>query len=188
MTSRINRTSIPDDWMARIADSLPEPGPLTRTSQTRMPESRAMFAAFAEACCAANGVPFRDPRKPIAPAEHWATRLPCRSVMLINVLLKVAWICTTPCGTTFFSRFLNVFFLPAVVCCLAMMSMRICLLTRTSAERAFYLLTSTSYLEPSSWRQSRGVGLCASAHSYEFSDHGPAGRAGDASLDSSRYP
>src|SRR5881227_3041518 len=52
---------------ARIADSRPDPGPLTRTSTVRTPWSRAMFAALAAACCAANGVPLRDPRKPSEP-------------------------------------------------------------------------------------------------------------------------
>ena len=52
---------------ARTADSRPEPGPLTRTSTLRMPWSRAWLAAFAAACCAAKGVPLRDPRKPSEP-------------------------------------------------------------------------------------------------------------------------
>src|SRR5438309_11762018 len=37
VTSRIERTSIPDAANARTADSRPEPGPLTRTSTLRTP-------------------------------------------------------------------------------------------------------------------------------------------------------
>src|SRR5262245_63828624 len=105
--------------MARTADSRPEPGPFTRTSTERIPLSRAMPAALLAACWAANGVPLRDPRKPMAPADDWATRFPLRSVMLTRVLLKVACIWTMPCGTTFFSFFLKTFFLPEVCCCFA---------------------------------------------------------------------
>src|SRR5438046_4805975 len=67
VTSLILRTSIPAAARARIADSRPEPGPLTRTSTVRTPWSRAMLAALLAACCAANGVPLRDPRKPSEP-------------------------------------------------------------------------------------------------------------------------
>ena len=52
---------------ARIADSRPEPGPETRTSTERRPWSRAALAAPTAACCAANGVPLREPRKPSEP-------------------------------------------------------------------------------------------------------------------------
>src|SRR5271163_4049653 len=37
VTSRIERTSIPDEASARTADSRPDPGPLTRTSTVRTP-------------------------------------------------------------------------------------------------------------------------------------------------------
>src|SRR5580693_183722 len=37
VTSRMERTSMPDDAKARTADSRPEPGPLTRTSTLRTP-------------------------------------------------------------------------------------------------------------------------------------------------------
>src|SRR5258706_6010433 len=37
VTSRIDRTSMPDEARARTADSRPEPGPLTRTSTLRTP-------------------------------------------------------------------------------------------------------------------------------------------------------
>src|SRR5580692_4011201 len=76
VTSLIARTSIPAVDNARTADSRPEPGPLTRTSTTRNPVSDALLAAVMEACCAANGVPLRDPRKPSDPALDQATVLP----------------------------------------------------------------------------------------------------------------
>src|SRR2546423_2958523 len=60
--SLIARTSRPDVARARMADSRPDPGPLTRTSTRRSPTSFAFDAAVIDACCAANGVPFRDPR------------------------------------------------------------------------------------------------------------------------------
>src|SRR6202167_2953577 len=89
VTSRMERTSIPDDANARTADSRPEPGPLTRTSTLRTPWSRAMLAAFEAACCAANGVPLRDPRKPSEPELFQLSVLPTGSVMVTMVVLKV---------------------------------------------------------------------------------------------------
>src|SRR5437016_11197083 len=65
--SLIPRTSSPDAASARIADSRPDPGPLTRTSTVRSPTSFALDAAVIDACCAANGVPLRDPRNPSDP-------------------------------------------------------------------------------------------------------------------------
>ena len=41
VTSRISRTSMPADWIARTADSRPDPGPFTLTSQEFIPSSRA---------------------------------------------------------------------------------------------------------------------------------------------------
>src|SRR5258708_12494331 len=67
VTSLMLRTSMPAAASARIADSRPEPGPLTRTSTVRTPWSRAMLAAFIAASCAANDAPFPDPRKPSKP-------------------------------------------------------------------------------------------------------------------------
>src|SRR5258708_28527518 len=71
-----------------------------------------MLAAFDAACCAANGVPLRDPRKPSEPELFHASTLPLMSEMVTMVLLKEAWTCTSPCGTCLRSFFLNVFFLP----------------------------------------------------------------------------
>src|ERR1700687_2711889 len=71
-----------------------------------------MLAAFDAACCAANGVPLRDPRKPSDPELFHASTLPVMSEMVTMVLLKEACTCTSPCGTCLRSFFLNCFFLP----------------------------------------------------------------------------
>src|SRR5712671_1052364 len=97
---------------ARTALSRPDPGPDTRTSTERRPLSLALLAAVMAACCAANGVPLRDPRKPSEPALDQAMVLPSRSLMVTMVLLKVAWTCTRPEWMTRFSFFLKLFFLP----------------------------------------------------------------------------
>src|SRR4051812_12893607 len=67
-----------------------------------------MLAAFCAACCAANGVPLRDPRKPSEPELFQLTVFPCVSAMVTMVLLNVAWMCTIPYGTFFFSLRLKV--------------------------------------------------------------------------------
>src|SRR6266436_5371978 len=56
--------------------------------------SRATPAAASEACCAAYGVPLREPLKPMAPAEDQHITRPSVSVMVICVLLNDAAICT----------------------------------------------------------------------------------------------
>src|SRR5712691_4382716 len=97
--------SIPAACRARLADSRPEPGPFTRMSSERSPESLATVAAVDAACCAANGVPLRDPLKPRVPALDQVTTLPSMSVMVTWVLLKEAWTWATPCTTWRFSFF-----------------------------------------------------------------------------------
>src|SRR6185369_7810140 len=77
-----------------------------------IPASCAFFAASYAACCAAKGVPLRDPRNPRAPADDCAIRLPSRSVIEIIVLLKEAATCAMPMGTCFFSFLRKTFFLP----------------------------------------------------------------------------
>src|SRR6202000_80497 len=114
VTSLMVLTSRPAAARARIADSRPEPGPFTRTSIDRMPWSRAWLAALLAACCAANGVPLRDPRKPSEPELFQASVRPSLSVMVTIVLLKEAWMNAMPCGTFFRSFFLKTFFLPFV--------------------------------------------------------------------------
>src|SRR6476620_8630408 len=105
---------------ARTADSRPEPGPATFTSTDRIPASFALFAAVSDACCAANGVPLRDPRKPSEPELDQETTLPIGSVKVTIVLLNVACTCMTPTGMCFFSFFLKVFFFVLFACAFAM--------------------------------------------------------------------
>src|SRR6201988_308374 len=61
-----------------------------------MPCSEAFLAASSAAICAAYGVDLREPLKPMVPADDHAIVLPCASVMVIMVLLKVAFTCATP--------------------------------------------------------------------------------------------
>ena len=92
-TSVIIVTSKSAAASARIADSLPAPGPLTYTSTERSPCSFAAFAAVSAAICAANGVPFLDPLKPRLPALDHEIALPLISVIVTKVLLNEDWIC-----------------------------------------------------------------------------------------------
>src|SRR5262252_1655701 len=106
VTSRMATICSPAAASARTADSRPEPGPLTFTSTLFMPNwSRAPLAAVMEACCAAYGVPLREPLKPMEPAEDQQTARPSGAVMVTMVLLNVAWMQAKPCGTTRRSRF-----------------------------------------------------------------------------------
>src|ERR1035441_4907954 len=73
-----------------------------------------MPAAFEAACCAANGVPLREPRNPSEPELFQLSVLPTWSVMVTMVLLNVAWMCAIPNGTFLRSRFLNFLFLAAL--------------------------------------------------------------------------
>src|SRR5580698_10678983 len=95
-------TSKPAVDSARTADSRPAPGPLTSTFTVRKPDSLALLAAVSEACCAAKGVPLRDPRNPSEPELDHDRTFPTVSVIVMMVLLKDAWICTSPVGTIFF--------------------------------------------------------------------------------------
>ena len=80
-----------------------------------MPTVLATLPAASAAWVAANGVPLREPLKPMPPALDHATTLPSVSVMVTVVLLNEAWMCARPwCTTRFSPRFLNVFLrLPA---------------------------------------------------------------------------
>ena len=53
VTSMISATSIPQAWIARIADSLPLPGPLTYTLTFLIPKSKATLPQSAAAVWAA---------------------------------------------------------------------------------------------------------------------------------------
>src|SRR5258705_10405264 len=102
------------------ADPRPAPGPLTSTFTVRSPDSLALLAAVSDACCAAKGVPLRDPRNPSDPELDHDRTFPIGSVMVMMVLLKDACTWTRPWGIFFFSFFLKAFFLPAFAGAFAM--------------------------------------------------------------------
>src|ERR1700740_683376 len=92
----------------RPADSRPGPGPPTRTSTFFTPCSCALFPAFSAATCAANGVLLREPRNPHPPEVAQDSVLPCRSVIVMMVLLKDACTCAIA-SSTFLRAFLGFF-------------------------------------------------------------------------------
>src|SRR5690606_19355920 len=104
VTSLIRFTSRPAACRERIAASRPAPGPLTITSTLFNPCSIAAFAAVSAAIWAAKGVLFRDPLKPRPPELAHEIALPCGSVIVTIVLLKVERMCTTPDSIFFRSR------------------------------------------------------------------------------------
>src|SRR5213596_682844 len=85
-----------------MADSRPEPGPCTRTCTRFTPRFNASRAACSAATVAANGVDFLEPLKPAFPDEPHVIALPCRSVIVMSVLLKVAVTCAMPSASTTF--------------------------------------------------------------------------------------
>lgn len=87
--SRINTISSPAACKARIAVSRPAPGPLTSTSAFFIPWLTASLLAFSAAICAANGVPFFAPLKPMAPLDAQETVSPLVVLIVTIVLLKV---------------------------------------------------------------------------------------------------
>src|SRR3954453_2186298 len=86
---------------ARTADSRPGPGPLMRTSRFFTPHSCAALPAASAAICAANGVDLREPLKPAPPEVAHDSALPCRSVIVMIVLLNDAWTWAMPSVTVF---------------------------------------------------------------------------------------
>src|ERR1700692_3965499 len=93
VTSEIELMRMPSDANARTDDSRPGPGPLMRTSRFLIPHSTATLPAASAATCAANGVDLREPLKPAPPEVAQESALPWRSVIVMMVLLKDAWIC-----------------------------------------------------------------------------------------------
>src|ERR1051325_1663219 len=81
---------------AVIADSRPEPGPLTRTSISFRPNLEARSAQVSAARWAANGVLLRLPLKPTVPADAKQSVSPLVSVIVTMVLLKVALMWAMP--------------------------------------------------------------------------------------------
>ena len=120
VTSSMDEIRSPACCSADMADSRPDPGPLTLISISRTPFRMAALAQRCAALCAAKGVLLREPLNPTQPAEPEHTVLPSISVIVINVLLNVAFICTIA-RTTFFLTFRFAFFaitflLPSVYC------------------------------------------------------------------------
>src|SRR6476646_2629448 len=109
---------MPSAFNARTALSRPGPGPLMRTSRFFTPHSRAARPAASAATCAAKGVDLREPLKPAPPDVAHDRALPWRSVMVMIVLLKDAWMCAIP-SVTFFLTFLRARATPAFCdgCC-----------------------------------------------------------------------
>src|SRR5207247_10365105 len=81
---------------AVMADSRPDPGPLTRTSISLRPNLVAFSAAVSAARWAAKGVLLRLPLKPTVPAEAKHRVSPLVSLMVTMVLLKVALMWAIP--------------------------------------------------------------------------------------------
>src|SRR3954468_24834664 len=106
VTSEMLEILMPSAFSARTADSRPGPGPLIRTSRFFTPHSTATLPAFSAATCAANGVDLREPLKPAPPDVAHDSALPWRSVIVMMVLLKDAWMCAIP-SATFFLTFLR---------------------------------------------------------------------------------
>src|ERR1700752_2294369 len=95
----------PSALSARTADSRPGPGPLIRTSRFFTPYSCAARPADSAATCAANGVDLREPLKPAPPDVAHDSAFPCRSVIVMIVLLNDAWMCAMPSETLFLTFF-----------------------------------------------------------------------------------
>ena len=106
VTSLITVILSPVEPKALIADSLPFPGPLIIISIFFIPCSIAFFPASSAASCAAKGVDFLDPLKPLLPDDDQDIVLPVVSVIVIIVLLKVEFMWATPKGIFFFTFFL----------------------------------------------------------------------------------
>ena len=68
-----------------------------------MPSSAAFRAAASAATWAAKGVPLREPLNPTEPALDHTITFPWGSVIVMIVLLKVEWMCTTPSATIRFT-------------------------------------------------------------------------------------
>src|SRR5271170_2793628 len=92
-------TSRPIACSARIADSRPVPGPLTRTETSFKPWPIAWREASCATTCATYAVDFFEPRKPHLPAEDQPMTAPVMSVIETMVLLNVAEMWAMPTKT-----------------------------------------------------------------------------------------
>src|SRR5262245_61633146 len=96
VTSSMALITNPAACRAVMADSRPEPGPLTRTSSSLRPNLVAFSAAVSAARWAAKGVLLRLPLKPTVPAEAKQRVSPLVSLMVTIVLLNVALMWAMP--------------------------------------------------------------------------------------------
>ena len=99
VTSSMDLIDNPAACSPVIALSRPEPGPLTRTSNSFTPNFEAFSAQVSAARCAAKGVLLRLPLKPDVPAVAQHKTSPFTSVMVTVVLLNVALIWATAFAT-----------------------------------------------------------------------------------------
>src|ERR687884_1239368 len=104
VTSLTPSTSSPAACSERIAVSRPEPGPFTNTSTFCRPCSIPSRAAASAVTCAANGVDFREPLKPAAPADFQTMTFPSLSVSATIVLLNDVLMCAWPIAMFFLTR------------------------------------------------------------------------------------
>ena len=162
-------TSRPHACNARIAASLPEPGPFTNTSTVFKPWIKAAFVAVSAAICAAYGVDFLEPLKPRPPALAQLSALPSASVRVTIVLLKDDWICACPRSTFFLTRFFVTFFVT-----LAIFKLTYFLLLSVVVISSYLLRSSSGPFWSLRWSLS--------------SDHGPQGSYDDERLCSIRSP
>jgi hypothetical protein len=113
--SRIAVIFTPAVEIPRIAASRALPTPLTIMLASSNPNCFACSIKLVTACVAAYGVDFRVPENPTRPELEDAITFPCKSVIVIRVLLNVALICTTPVFTLRFAFFLVLFCLVDLV-------------------------------------------------------------------------
>ena len=166
-----------DVCSARIADSRPEPGPVTLTSTERRPMALAALAALMAACVAANGVPLRDPLKPMRararPGDHVALGVGDRHDRVVERGLDVREAAVhdallAPLLEDLLLRLPGALFAP---------------------PGAVAVSSWPSVVTPSSsWRSRPCAGPCACARWCACAGRAPAGRGGAAGRDSSRSP
>src|SRR6185503_18413729 len=94
--SEIDVIASPAVLIPRSDESLPAPGPLTKTSADLSPKPTIRFTTSSTAMLAAYGVDLRVPLYPFAPALLQPRVSPLSLVTVTEVLLKVEVINTLP--------------------------------------------------------------------------------------------
>ena len=167
------------------------PGPLTRTSSERIPTVFAALPALSAACVAANGVPLREPLKPMPPALDHATTLPSVSVIVtVGVVERRLDVRQPVVDDALLAALLegllalsgSAFFLLGC----RTFGCRRCVLAIVFSPCS---VDSSRLLKPSSSSRSRPcAGPCASARWSASAGRAPAARGGAACRGSSRSP